>query len=37
LKQFDLNNEDVEQADAGEIYVGILEVLSDRLFGREGS
>ena len=37
LKQFGLNNEDVEQADAGEIYVGILEVLSDRLFGREGS
>jgi hypothetical protein len=36
-KQFGLDNEDVEQADAGEIYVGILEVLSDRLFGREGS
>lgn len=35
LKQFGLDNEDVEQADAGEIYVGILEVLSDRLFGRE--
>lgn len=35
LKQFGLNDEDVEQADAGEIYLGILEVLSDRLFGRE--
>jgi hypothetical protein len=35
LKQFGLDEEDVEQADAGEIYVGILEVLSDRLFGRE--
>jgi hypothetical protein len=35
LKQFGLDNEDVRQADAGEIYVGILEVLSDRLFGRE--
>jgi hypothetical protein len=37
LKQFGLDNEDVKQADAGEVYVGILEVLSDRLFGREGS
>jgi hypothetical protein len=37
LKQFGLDNEDVKQADAAEIYVGILEVLSDRLFGREGS
>ena len=36
LKQFGLNNEDVKRADAGEVYVGILEVLSDRLFGREG-
>jgi hypothetical protein len=35
LKQFGLSNEDVKQADAGEIYVGVLEVLSDRLFGRE--
>jgi hypothetical protein len=35
LKQFGLDDEDVKQADAGEIYVGILEVLSDRLFGRE--
>jgi hypothetical protein len=36
LKQFGLNNEDVKQADAGEIYVGVLGVLADRLFGREG-
>jgi hypothetical protein len=36
LKQFGLDDQDVEQADAGEIYVGVLEVLSDRLFGREG-
>jgi hypothetical protein len=35
LRQFGLDNEDVEQAEAGEIYVGILEVLSDRLFGRD--
>lgn len=35
LKQFGLDKEDVKQADAGEVYVGILEVLSDRLFGRE--
>jgi hypothetical protein len=35
LKQFGLDNEDVKQADAGEVYVGILEVLSDRLFGRD--
>jgi hypothetical protein len=35
LKQFGLNDEDVKQADAGEIYVGILEVLADRLFGSE--
>ena len=37
LKQFGLDEEDVKQADAGEIYVGVLEVLSDRLFGREGT
>ena len=36
LKQFGLNNEDVEQADGGEIWVGILGVLADRMFGREG-
>jgi hypothetical protein len=36
LKQFGLNGQDVKQADAGEIYVGVLEALSDRLFGREG-
>jgi hypothetical protein len=36
LKQFGLDNEDVKQADAGEIYVGVLGVLADRLFGREG-
>ncbi|HEV2859110.1 MAG TPA: hypothetical protein VGW80_11990 [Solirubrobacterales bacterium] len=35
LKQFGLDNEDVKQAEAGEIYVGILEVLADHLFGRE--
>jgi hypothetical protein len=35
LKQFGLDEEDVKEADAGEIYVGILEVLSNRLFGRE--
>jgi hypothetical protein len=35
LKQFGLDNQDVKRADAGEIYVGILEVLSNRLFGRE--
>jgi hypothetical protein len=36
LKQFGLSSEDVQQADAGEIYVGVLEVLANRLFGREG-
>ncbi len=36
LKQFGLSNEDVRQADAGEIYLGVLEVLANRLFGREG-
>jgi hypothetical protein len=35
LKQFGLNTQDVKQADAGEIYAGVLEVLADRLFGRE--
>jgi hypothetical protein len=35
LKQFGLDDEDVKQADAGEVYIGILEVLSDRLFKRE--
>jgi hypothetical protein len=35
LKQFGLDDEDVKQADAGEVYVGILGVLSDRLFGRD--
>ena len=35
LKQFGLDDEDVKQASAGEIYVGILGVLADRLFGRE--
>lgn len=36
LKQFGLTDEDVKQADAGEIYLGLLGVLADRLFGREG-
>lgn len=35
LKQFGLNQQDVKQADAGEIYLGVLEVLANRLFGRE--
>jgi len=35
LKQFGLNTQDVQQASAGEIYLGVLEALSDRLFGRE--
>jgi hypothetical protein len=35
LKQFGLNGQDVTQADAGEIYVGMLKVLANRLFGRE--
>jgi hypothetical protein len=35
LKQFGIDDEDVKQADAGEVYVGILGVLSDRLFGRD--
>lgn len=35
LKQFGLNDEDVKAADAGEIYVGVLGVLANRLFGRE--
>ncbi|MGN6201614.1 MAG: hypothetical protein ACTHNY_04340 [Solirubrobacterales bacterium] len=37
LKQFGLDNEAVKQADAGEIYAGVLEVLANRLFGREGA
>jgi hypothetical protein len=36
LNQFGLDMQDVKQAGAGEIYVGILGVLADRLFGREG-
>lgn len=36
LKQFGLDNQAVKQASAGEIYVGVLEVLANRLFGREG-
>jgi hypothetical protein len=36
LKQFGLTGEDVKRASAGEIYLGVLGVLSDRLFGREG-
>ena len=35
LKQFGLDNEAVKQADAGEIYAGVLGVLANRLFGRE--
>jgi hypothetical protein len=35
LKQFGLDEADVKRADAGEIYLGVLEVLADRLFGRE--
>lgn|GEM_PF-1796835 len=35
LKQFGLDKQDVQQADAGEIYAGVLGVLADRLFGRE--
>lgn len=35
LKQFGLTNEDVKLAGAGEIYLGVLKVLADRLFGRE--
>jgi hypothetical protein len=36
LKQFGLDEADVKRADAGEIYLGVLEVLADRLFAREG-
>jgi hypothetical protein len=36
LKQFGLNEEDVKQASAGEIYLGVIGVMADRLFGREG-
>lgn len=35
LGQFGLDRQDVQRADAGEIYVGILGVLADRLLGRE--
>ncbi|HET7455200.1 MAG TPA: hypothetical protein VFJ76_06735 [Solirubrobacterales bacterium] len=35
LRQFGLDEGDVKQADAGEIYLGVLGVLADRLFGRE--
>ena len=35
LKQFGLTSQDVKQASAGEIYVGVLGALADRLFGRE--
>jgi hypothetical protein len=37
LKQFGLSTEDVQRADAGEIYAGVLEVLADRLFGSGSS
>lgn len=37
LGQFGLNESDLKQASAGEIYLGALGVLADRLFGREGS
>jgi len=33
LKQFGLSEQDLKQAEAGEIYAGVLEVLADRLFG----
>jgi hypothetical protein len=33
LKQFGLSEQDVKQAEAGKIYVGVLGVLADRLFG----
>lgn len=35
LKQFGLNEQDVKQASAGEIYLGVIGVLAKRLFGRE--
>jgi len=35
LKRFGLTSEDIKEADGGEILVGVLEVLSDRMFGRE--
>jgi hypothetical protein len=37
LSQFGLDEGDVKQASASEIYLGVLGVLADRLFGREGS
>lgn len=36
LKQFGLNRQDVKEADAGEIYVGVLGVLAARLLGPKG-
>lgn len=36
LKQFGLIPQDAKRASADEIYLGVLEVLADRLFGREG-
>ena len=36
LAQFGLDEQDVKRADAGEIYVGVLGVIADGLFGREG-
>lgn len=36
LKQFGLNPQSVKQADAGEIYLGVLGTVANRLFGREG-
>lgn len=35
LKRFGLTPQDVKQADGDEIYLGVLEVLANRLFGRE--
>ncbi|HET9154790.1 MAG TPA: hypothetical protein VFN85_11820 [Solirubrobacterales bacterium] len=35
LEQFGLDRQDVQRADAGEIYVGVLGALADRLLGRE--
>jgi hypothetical protein len=37
LEQFGLHEQDLKQADAGEIYIGVLEVLADGLFGRESA
>lgn len=35
LRRLGLDNQDVKQADAGEIYLGVLGVVADGLFGRE--